>query len=94
MRFLFNFWVGGHHFGFAQIGIVSLGKLNLFGTVQIGEFGMFLNIYINNASNQYDFRMLRMWKRSAYLQVQLVLAFQTFILSYLLLLVETQTLTQ
>ena len=33
LRFLFNFWMGGYHFGLVQIGIVSLWKLNLFGTV-------------------------------------------------------------
>ena len=37
LRFLFNFWLGDHHFGLVQIAIVSLWKLNLFGTVQIGE---------------------------------------------------------
>ena len=34
-----------------------------------------------------------MWKRCVSLQVQLISAFQTFILSHLLLLVETQILS-
>ena len=48
LRYLFIFWRRGHHFGLVQTGIVSLWKLNLFGPVLIGEFGMFLiNICIN-----------------------------------------------
>ena len=71
--FLIQIWGGRSAFGLVQSGIVSLW--NLFGTVKIYEFGIVLNIYINNASKQYDFILFWMWKRCACLQVQLILAF-------------------